>query len=87
MKITKPLKEIMIRSGRLKKARGSAISKEISKTDTFDEQMAVAMNAIEAIFTFIEVNYGKDIRPDDCKAYQQRRSAAKMYVDKEIENL
>ena len=53
MKITKPLKAIMERSGRLKKARGAAISKEISKTDTFDEQMAVAMNAIEAIFTFV----------------------------------
>ena len=87
MKITKPLKAIMERSGRLKKARGAAISKEISKTDTFDEQMAVAMNAIEAIFTFVEVNYGNDIRPEDYKAYQKRRASAKTTVDKELDDL
>lgn len=85
MKITKPLKAITEKSGRFKKLRGAAISDEISKKATFDEQMAVAINALEAIFAHIEAETGKDIRPDDFKAYEKLRTDAKETIDREID--
>jgi hypothetical protein len=79
MKITKPLKAIGERSGRLKKMLGAEISKEISETHNvkFDEQMAIAMNALEAIFAYIEAESGKDIRPEDFKKYEILRADVK----------
>jgi hypothetical protein len=77
MKITKPLKAIGERSGRLKKMCGAEISDEISKTVTVDEQIAITMNALEAIFAYIEAESGKDIRPEDFKKYEILRADVK----------
>lgn len=77
MKITKPLKAIGDRSGRLKKMCGAEISDKISKTVTVDEQIAIAMNALEAIFAYIESESGKDIRPEDFKKYEILRADVK----------
>lgn len=89
MKITKPLKAIAERSGRLKKMQGAEISKEISETHgiKFDEQMAIAMNALEAIFAYIEAETGKDIRPEDFKAYKSIRATAKERIKGEVEKI
>ena len=89
MQMTKPLKAIAERSGRLSKMRGADISKEISETHgvKFDEQMAIAMNALEAIFNFIETQTNEDIRPESFKQYAQLRQQVKADVDAEYKNL
>lgn len=89
MKITKPLKAIGERSGRLKKMLGAEISKEISETHNvkFDEQMAIAMNALEAIFTYIEAKTGENIRPVDFKDQQLVRANAKEKIYKEVDKI
>lgn len=87
MKITKPLKAIGERSGRLKKMCGAEISEEISKTATVDEQIAITMNALEAIFAYIEAKTGDNIRPEDFKAQQLVRAAAKEKIYKEADKI
>ena len=87
MRISKPLKAIAERSGRLKKMCGAEISEEISKTATVDEQIAITMNALEAIFAHIEAETGKDIRPEDFKAQQLVRAAAKEKIYKEVDKI
>lgn len=84
MKINKPLKAIAERSGRLKKMCGAEISDEISKTATVDEQIAITMNALESIFAYIEAKTGENIRPEDFKAQQFVRAAAKEKIYKEV---
>ena len=87
MRISKPLKAIGEKSGRLKKMQGAEISSEISKTVTFDEQMAVAMNALEAIFAHIEAETDKDIRPEDFKKYSSLRATAKETVKERVNKI
>ena len=87
MKITKPLKAITEKSGRFKKLRGAAISDEIAKSATFDEQMAVAINALEAIFAYIEAKTGDNIRPADFVSYEALREEAKNTIDKGVTSL
>lgn len=77
MRISKPLKAIAEKSGRLKKMCGAEISEEISRTATVDEQVAITMNALEAIFAYIETESGKDIRPEDFKKYEILRADVK----------
>jgi hypothetical protein len=85
--ISKGIKAIATKSGRIKGIRGAAISKEISETHgvKFDEQMAVAINALEAIFAYIEAKTGENIRPADFIKYEALREEAKNTVDKEID--
>lgn len=83
--ISKGIKAITTKSGRIKGIRGAAISKQISASVPFDGQMAIAMNALEAIFAHIEAETGKDIRPDDFKAYEELRAKAKETIDKGID--
>ena len=89
MQMTKPLKAIADRSGRLSKMRGADISNEISETHgvKFDEQMAIAMNALESIFTFLEVQTGEDIRPQSFKEYSALRQKVKTDVDLEYNKI
>lgn len=87
MRISKPLKAIAERSGRLKKMCGAEISEEISRTATVDEQIAITMNALEATFAYIEAKTGENIRPEDFKDQQLVRAAAKKKVYKEVDKI
>ena len=87
MRISKPLKAIAKKSGRLKKMCGAEISEEISRTTTVDEQIAITMNALEAIFAYIEAKTGENIRPKDFKAQQLVRAAAKEKIYKGVDKI
>ena len=87
MRISKPLKAIGEKSGRLKKMCGAEISEEISKTATVDEQIAITMNALEAIFAYIEAKTGENIRPVDFKDQQLVRANAKKKIYKEVDKI
>ena len=83
--LSKPLKAIGEKSGKLKKMLGAEISREISETHDikFDEQMAIAMNALEAIFEALKQITGEDFRPTDFKNYEILRAQVKENVNKE----
>lgn len=75
--MTEISKKIAEASGTLDKLRGAEISNEISKKAPFSEQIAVAMNALEAIFVELEKFTGVDSRPNDFKEYQKMRTLIK----------
>ena len=83
--LSKALKAIGEKSGNLKKMLDAEVSREISETHDikFDEQMAIAMNALEAIFEALKQITGVDFRPTDFKNYEILRAQVKENVNKE----
>lgn len=81
--ISKASREIAEASGNLKKIIGTDISDELSKTVTLDEQMAIAMNALEVIFDALEKSLGVKLRPEDFSKYEKLREFTKQKIYEE----
>ena len=81
--ISKASREIAEASGNLKKMMGTDISDELSKTVTFDEQMAIVMNALEVIFDKLEEVLEEKLRREDFSKYEKLREFTKQKIYEE----